>query len=542
MPAPKQSSRSIVPFGNYLLDELIAEGGMARVFRARLRGVGGFEKPLVVKQVRPELASDPRFVEMFVEEAKTLVRLSHPHIVPVYELGVVDGTYFLAMELVEGATLSAILKDGPLAPEQVARIASQVCDALDHAHTRFGLVHRDVTPRNILLDQGGHARLVDFGIATPVEGEAGEVFGSPGYMSPEQLRGESIDGRSDVFTLGAVLYQCLTGKPAFLRKDRDASRRAVLEEDGPQLDDSHPPVLRELIHEMIARDPDDRPATAAEVGRRVRTWSSGENPEGAGPELGARAAKAMKPLEPGEAGPVTVTSRKQDVKTLATSAILEGARDEPEVGEQASEDDSPLGTQPMTERIAGRQGVERRDQTPRTIAVEKPNEPIAEGQVEAVEVPARRNRIWIIASIVAAGLGAWLLMRPTGPDPDTRPQRVVEPSAPTMESATEMVEPPFVMVEMQEPVMVEMETMVAAAPRPATIEVNAQPFARVTVDRTVVGQTPLRSHRTTAGRHTLILNNDDLGQLRIPLDLAPGENVRIIANFFRDPPEYRITR
>lgn len=507
---------------------------MARVFRARLRGVGGFEKPLVVKQVRPELASDPRFVEMFVEEAKTLVKLSHPHIVPVYELGVVDGTYFLAMELVEGATLSAILKDGPLAPALVARIASQVCDALDHAHTRFGLVHRDVTPRNILLDEGGHARLVDFGIATPVEGETGEVFGSPGYMSPEQLRGEKIDGRSDVFTLGAVLYQCLTGEPAFLREDRDASRRAVLDEEGPELDESHPPVLRELIHEMIARDPDRRPASAAEVGRRVRTWSSSENPEGAGPELGERAAKAMKPLEPGEAGPVTVTSRKQDVKTLATSAILEGARDEP--------DEAPIGTQPMTERIAGRRAESRRDETPRTVAVQKAEgAPIAEGQVEALEVPPRRSRAWVLAVIAASALGAWLVMRPTGPDPDTRPQRVVEPSAPTMETV-EMVETPIAMVEMVEPVMTEMETMVSAAPRPATIEVSAQPFARVTVDRTPVGPTPVRRHRTTAGRHTLILNNDDLGQLRIPLDLAPGENVRIIANFFRDPPEYRITR
>ena len=507
---------------------------MARVFRARLRGVGGFEKPLVVKQVRPELASDPRFVEMFVEEAKTLVKLSHPHIVPVYELGVVDGTYFLAMELVEGATLSAILKDGPLAPALVARIASQVCDALEHAHTRFGLVHRDVTPRNILLDEGGHARLVDFGIATPAEGETGEVFGSPGYMSPEQLRAESIDGRSDLFTLGAVLYQCLTGEPAFLRKDRDASRRAVLDAEGPELDDSHPEVLRDLIHEMLARDPDARPKSAAEVGRRVRTWSSSENPEGAGPELGERAAKAMKPLEPNEGGPVTVTSRKQDVQTLATSALLEGARDD------EPDDEAPMGTQPMTERIASRQ---RRDPTPRTVEVQKRgDDEIAEGQVEAVaDAAPRRNRGWAIAAIVAAGLATWIFVRPSGPDPDTRPQRVVEPSPPTMEVA--MVEEPVAMVETMEPVMMaEMQTMVAAAPRPAFIEVNAQPYARVTVDRSWVGNTPLRRHRTSAGRHTLILNNEDLGQLRIPLDLAPGENVRIIANFFRDPPEYRITR
>lgn len=533
MPAPKQSSRSIVPFGNYLLDELIAEGGMARVFRARLRGVGGFEKPLVVKQVRPELASDPRFVEMFVEEAKTVVKLSHPHIVPVYELGVVDGTYFLAMELVEGATLSAILHQGPLPPALVARIASQVCDALDHAHTRFDLVHRDVTPRNILLDEGGHARLVDFGIATPAQGETGEVFGSPGYMSPEQLRGESIDGRSDLFTLGAVLYQCLTGKAAFLRKDREASRAAVLDEEGPELDDTFPSALRDLIHEMIARDLEQRPSSAAEVGGRMRKWSASEFAEDTGHELGERAMSAMKPLETGDAGPVTVTSRKQDVQTLATSAILEDAREE-------EPDSEPMGTQPMTERITSRK---RTDETPRTVAVAKRGEAIEEGQVEAVDVASPRNRMAAVVLIVAASLGAWLFLRPTGPDPDTRPQRIVEPSPPTME-VIEMVQEPVAMVEMEEPAMMaEMETMVVAnAPRPSTIEVNAQPFAHVTLDRSFVGNTPIRRYRTTPGRHTLILNNDDLGQVRVPLDLAPGQNVRVIANFFQDPPSYRVLR
>ena len=121
MPAPKQSSRSIIPFGNYLLDELIAEGGMARVFRARLRGVGGFEKPLVVKQVRPELASDPRFVEMFVEEARVASQLVHPNVVQVIDFGVQrEGEYYLVMEWVEGLSLarfcSGLVELGTLPP------------------------------------------------------------------------------------------------------------------------------------------------------------------------------------------------------------------------------------------------------------------------------------------------------------------------------------------------------------------------------------------------------------------------------------------
>ena len=192
-----------MPFGNYLLDELIAVGGMARVYRARLRGALGFEKPLVVKQVRPELAADPRFVSMFAEEAKTLVRLTHPHIVTVYELGVVDETYFIAMEYIEGVTLQALIESSALKEDFVAHIASQVCDALHHAHERFDLVHRDVTPRNILVDEEGQTRLVDFGIAIPQDDEREDEgsFGSVGYMSPEQLRGSMLGPRSDVLSL-----------------------------------------------------------------------------------------------------------------------------------------------------------------------------------------------------------------------------------------------------------------------------------------------------------------------------------------------------
>ena len=159
-------------FGKYLLDAEIARGGMARVFLARLRGLGGFEKRLVVKQVLPELAREPRFVEMFVHEAKTLVAMSHPNIVPVYELGIVDGVYFLAMEHIEGATLTDILRAGPLSPGLAAQLGVQICEALHYAHTRFGLVHRDVTPRNLLVDLNGNARLLDFGIAALIDAES----------------------------------------------------------------------------------------------------------------------------------------------------------------------------------------------------------------------------------------------------------------------------------------------------------------------------------------------------------------------------------
>src|SRR6186713_1688956 len=166
-------------FGKYVLEREIAAGGMARVFLATLRGAEGFEKRLVVKQIRPELAADTAFVRRFVEEAKTTVELSHPNIVPVYELGVEQGVYYIAMELCAGITLAEMLqRSGPLSAEEGAHLGVEVCRALDYAHRRAGIIHRDVTPRNVLIDEEGAVRLIDFGIAAPVlaQGRA-EVFG-----------------------------------------------------------------------------------------------------------------------------------------------------------------------------------------------------------------------------------------------------------------------------------------------------------------------------------------------------------------------------
>src|SRR5262245_1757828 len=153
---------------------------MARVILATLRGAGGFEKKLVVKQIRDELAFDQQFVRRFVEEAKTTVALSHPNIVPVYELGLEEGTYFLAMELVEGVSVADLLRESDmqgrrrvLTPEEGAYVGVEVCRALDYAHRRMKVVHRDITPRNVMIDEEGQIKLIDFGIAAPalVEGQ-----------------------------------------------------------------------------------------------------------------------------------------------------------------------------------------------------------------------------------------------------------------------------------------------------------------------------------------------------------------------------------
>ena len=190
-------------FGKYYLTEKLATGGMAEIYLAKLIGPGGFEKQLVIKQIHPKLSGQRHFVDLFVAEAKILVTLAHGNIVPVYELGVERGTYFLAMEWVEGASAAELLRacaPQGLSAEEGAYIGVEVCRALDYAHRRMNLVHRDVTPRNVMVDEEGQVKVIDFGIAAPVAtAPSGHgVFGSPGHMPPEQMDAKELTPAADV--------------------------------------------------------------------------------------------------------------------------------------------------------------------------------------------------------------------------------------------------------------------------------------------------------------------------------------------------------
>jgi serine/threonine-protein kinase len=300
-PAAVASRKRVFPqlFGKYVLERELASGGMAIVYLATLRGAGGFEKRLVVKQIRAELASDRAFVERFVAEAKTTVGLSHPNIVPVYELGVEQGVYFIAMELALGVTLSELTTaSGPLSPEEGAHIGVEICRALDYAHRKAGVVHRDVTPRNVLVDEEGHVRLIDFGIAAPVStpGAAREhVFGSPGHMPPEQIRGGRLSPATDVFAVAALLVEAWTGQAPFRRATRDESERALFDAR-PPLSVSRPELgpLDELFERALAADPDERPPTAEELARPLRDFLRAADLGDLARRLGARVRKARR--------------------------------------------------------------------------------------------------------------------------------------------------------------------------------------------------------------------------------------------------------
>jgi len=316
-------------FGKYVLEREIAAGGMARVYLATLRGAVGFEKRLVVKQIRTELASDEAFVARFVEEAKTAVELSHPNIVPVYELGVEQGVYYIAMELCEGLTLSEVLAEtGPLGPAEGAYLGAEICRALDYAHRRAHIVHRDVTPRNVLIDDEGAVRLIDFGIAAPVtranDTTRTEVFGSPGHMPPEQLHGADLTPATDVFAVGVLLIEAWTGYPPFRRATAQESEHALFNVPAP-IDRQLPSLapLAELIARSVALDARERPTAAEQMARPLRDFIKSEDSGDIARRLGERVRRARRrsrassPWLPGESatGDVSANTRRLSSET-----------------------------------------------------------------------------------------------------------------------------------------------------------------------------------------------------------------------------------
>ncbi|MBN2493864.1 MAG: serine/threonine protein kinase [Deltaproteobacteria bacterium] len=271
-------------FGKYLLTERIGAGGMAEIFRATAFGVEGFTKELCIKRILPTLTSDETFVRMFIDEAKIAVNLHHANIVQVFDLGRIGEHYFIAMELVRGRDLLQIINGCRARKERIPvhialYLMSSVCQGLDHAHRvkldgrPLGLIHRDVSPSNILISWEGAVKVADFGIAKAALKDektvTGTLKGKYGYLSPEQVRGDEVDLRSDIFAAGIVLYECLVGKRLF----KGATDLETLEQvrearvAGPpsSINKSVPPEVDALVLRALSVRPEDRFQTAAEM-------------------------------------------------------------------------------------------------------------------------------------------------------------------------------------------------------------------------------------------------------------------------------------
>lgn len=287
-----------VPFGRFLLFERVAIGGMAEVFAA-VRWDDEGARLYAVKRILPTLAEDRELVRMFLDEARVAVQLDHPGVVPVHELGKLPGGYYIAMDYVAGRdlrTLAARLRGagGRVPLEVVAHVVAEAADALDHAHRvraadggELRVVHRDVSPANVLVGLDGRVRVIDFGIAQAAHrrggrGAAAVLRGKFGYMSPEMVRGLPVDRRSDVFGLGVVLHELLTGERLFTGPTELAVMEKVRAAQVPPPSAANPAVPPELdraVRRALAREPEDRFAWASELRDALRPWARPLGPE-----------------------------------------------------------------------------------------------------------------------------------------------------------------------------------------------------------------------------------------------------------------------
>ena len=272
--------------GGYRIDRLLGRGGMSSVFLAEhLR----LQRKVALKFLAPELAEDERFRERFLRESQLASSLDHPNIVPIYDADEVDGTLYIAMRWVEGTDLRELVRrDSPLDPTRAIAIAAQAAAGLDAAHRR-GLVHRDVKPGNILIGEGDHVYVSDFGLTKQASSQTGltatgQLVGTLDYVAPEQIQGQAVDGRTDLYSLSCVVYECLAGARPFERDTEVAIIWAHMQDPPPALSEKRPDLPRELdavFAKGMAKSPNDRYATCGEFVdalRRELGISSGEIP------------------------------------------------------------------------------------------------------------------------------------------------------------------------------------------------------------------------------------------------------------------------
>ncbi len=421
-------------FGQYTLLERIATGGMAEVWKARMRGVEGFQKTVAIKRILPHMTDNADFVGMFIDEAKLAAQLSHPNIVHIYDLGKIGRDYYIAMEYVEGKDLRSLLNAGRqkslyLPLSLCLLIASRVANALDYAHRKrdfedreLGLVHRDVSPQNVLLTYDGDVKLCDFGIAKAVSSVSqtliGALKGKLQYMSPEQAWGRPVDARSDLFSLGSVLFEMLTGERLFAGDSEISVLESVRQgkvRSPRQVNPAVPKDVDDIVVRALAAAPQARFQSAGEMKHKLEAALASLGSSAGSAELADYIHRVLDPAVP--AGrPREAASPSQAVPppppvswTPEPAFVAPAAAIIPDAALPAAAGPPPVPPSPVPEAEA-----------------EAPLEPVAAvGQVAVGEEGGRKSRTFlyvaIAALVVVAIVTFWLLNRRRGEVPPGSP-------------------------------------------------------------------------------------------------------------------------
>ncbi|MBL8957452.1 MAG: serine/threonine protein kinase [Myxococcaceae bacterium] len=513
-------------FDKYEVLERLAAGGMGEVLLARqVGGVEGFERLVILKTLLPELASDPSFINQFVDEARVVATLSHPNVVSVFEVGVWDGTYYLAMEYIPGPNLaqlrSAAAKAGRVMPLVLcAQIGADAAVGLDHAHSakdlrggRLGVVHRDISPQNIMVRVDGVTKVVDFGIARAANRasrtETGMVKGKLGYMPPEQLTGKELDGRADQYSLGITLWELCCGRPLFAHEQTKDIFRAMLTRKIPrpsELLPDFPPALEDVLMRMLDREPDRRYPRCQDVAQALNAFLK--------------------------------ESREPHDHAAIAAFIEEVHAFEPRKV-----------TEPVPNFVVAFKGAALAPTTPSPQRWVSP--PSTDVQT-APEPPPGPPRRWagvaaitfgVLAVLGAAAFWSWPAPSPepvvvVKVSPTPEPVKVVapEPEAPPEPPVAVVAPPPTAPA--PAPHKVRSTRLVAPPPDVAPsgvghLTVRTKPYTVVSVDGDIIGSTPLL-RPLPAGKHFVLLVNKEKGISETrEVTVAAGEIVKLDLEFDR---------
>ncbi len=513
----------------------LAQGGMAEIFLAKQQGPAGYEKTVVIKRVLSHYSSHPDFVAMFLDEARLAAQLSHPNIVQIFDFGESEGSYYLCMEYLRGEDLHTLVKlaqkkNIPVSPQVSATIVAAACDALHYAHTltsdegqRWNIVHRDISPSNIFVTFQGVVKVLDFGIARAegkvVKTATGMIKGKLSYMAPEQAKGQALDGRADVWALGAVLHELLTAKRLFWRGNDVESFRALLDDRIPLPSESNPSVpkeLDEICAKALQRNPENRFATAREMYAELDDFLSSRTY--------VPSQTLLQTYLQDLVGEDVVAGK---MKSTLSKQVPEPIPSAPRPRSIATKGPAPAETRAAPPTAS----VRRRSLTQAPIA-EEPKAP-------SPPVPAAQPPMGIILGGVGVGLAifAGLVYFAMG-DPPERPksrpllvETVHEEERPVIEP--DPVAPPP--TEPDAPVVVAPTTTKPIEPKPTkgSLDVNCVPWCRIFLDGKDTGKvSPALGIWLSAGKHRLRVVNTPTGvEQEKDIVIRAGATTREVVKF-----------
>lgn len=494
-------------FGKYRLIKKIAVGGMAEIFYASIFGPSGFKKDLVVKKILPNLASQKDFIDMFADEARIVAQMNHPNIVQVFDFGDIDGHYYIAMEYVKGRDLRQVIDrhktlGRPMDVKFALAVVRDVAKALQYAHSMrdengrpLGIIHRDVTPRNILISFQGAVKLTDFGVAKArariTHTRAGVLKGKFGYMAPEQVMGRDVDSRMDIFSLSSVLWETMALKRLFYGNSEAEILGKLLHQTVPSIQEycpEHYNCVQELLNEGLAKDPDMRFQSAAELARAARDCMG--LLDGDEPDIGVYMKELFGVEEQTFQDAPGIESKKtmSDEQTLAM-----------DTGDTGPQDKTLMVDEVIESPVAGTQGLQKD---------------------ENIASSGAKHGFWglvfaILVVLAGSGIGIWAFTRGNNSKKAEIPSKISKIVTPGRQPTPTRI---YLRINNEKngltiprrqvadlTVRTQRHKRMVHKSKPGTLTLNAIPWALVWIDGKKHGVTPISNLRLNAGTHRVRL-------------------------------------